>query len=92
MKSVAYLPDEGDTRRPPRGGRGLKYPAGGQATRLKSRPPRGGRGLKWIVKEVFRVAVDRRPPRGGRGLKYKLLQDDAELKRSPPSRGAWIEI
>ena len=33
-------------RRPPRGGRGLKYQGGKPFRRLTGRPPRGGRGLK----------------------------------------------
>ena len=32
--------------RPPRGGRGLKYPGPNQARLDRRRPPRGGRGLK----------------------------------------------
>jgi len=58
-----------DERRPPRGGRGLKYVLAVLAAQWEGRPPRGGRGLKLQCWAEAKVKYDRRPPRGGRGLK-----------------------
>ena len=79
-------------RRPPRGGRGLKWEAvtGGGAT-TNGRPPRGGRGLKFADVYYF-AGFSGRPPRGGRGLKYELRQRGKQKNLSPSARRAWIEI
>ena len=62
-----------NTRRPPRGGRGLKLQGEAPAADVVASPPSRG---AWIeITKNFRKAngTRRRPPRGGRGLKCKLL-------------------
>ena len=60
------------SRRPPRGGRGLKFLLSWAVCRAPRRPPRGGRGLKCTPQSVAN-ALGGRPPRGGRGLKSRLI-------------------
>ncbi len=79
--------------RPPRGGRGLKYPPYCAAYHaIRSRPPRGGRGLK-CHRNTPRPEEYSSPP--SRGAWIEMLDPlciKPMLWTSPPSRGAWIEI
>ena len=53
-------------RRPPRGGRGLKFPDHGRGrSPAHRRPPRGGRGLKSLLVLDILVEIDVAPLAGG---------------------------
>ena len=52
-------------RRPPRGGRGLKYPVPWNKYEIGyGRPPRGGRGLKYVSVYVPITSTESPPSRG----------------------------
>ena len=51
-------------RRPPRGGRGLKFGTVDHLLEGDGRPPRGGRGLKSNY-PFFRLYFDKSPPLAG---------------------------
>ena len=75
-------------RRPPRGGRGLKYDVPETARWIITSPPSRG---AWIeIREKTATALYRlgRPPRGGRGLKlYAPAQRLRDLMVAPLAGG-----
>ena len=82
----------GAGRRPPHGGRGLKWlPARPHCLSACGRPPHGGRGLKYFYTPNKRQWT-RRPPHGGRGLKFMYNECNGTREKSSSIRRTWIEI
>ena len=83
--------DKPDPRRPPRGGRGLKFQRLAVWASSLGRPPRGGRGLK-STRSPRRVPLPSSP--SSRRAWIEILKRLAERldNQSPSSRRAWIEI
>ena len=83
---------EEDPRRPPHGGRGLKYQGVDWGWFPDPSPPTRGAWIEIVPPRQGPNVLHRRPPHGGRGLKWHPLTPSLWPPPSPPTRGAWIEI
>ena len=80
-------------RRPPRGGRGLKYNINGGSLGTITSPPSRGAWIEILGPVTIIFTFPLSPPSRGAWIEIGWITGTVSgLGESPPSRGAWIEI